>query len=89
MDALRELWAAAGLEAIETWEISVQRMFADFEDFWTTSLLSSSIGSTVAAMAAADVEQLKQRVRARLPADAAGRTTCGAYANAIRATKPK
>ena len=88
-DALRELWAAAGLEAIESRPISVQRVFADFEDFWTTSLLSSSIGATVAAMAAADVERLKERVRAHLPADAGGRIACGAHANAIRGRKTK
>ena len=88
VDALRELWAMAGLEAIELWPISVQRHFADFEDFWTTSLLSSSIGATVAAMAAADVERLKERVRPRLAADATGRIACGAYANAIRGRRP-
>ena len=89
MDALCELWTTAGLEAIETRSISVQRHFADFEDFWATSLLSSSIGATVAAMAAADVERLKERVRAHLPADAAGRIACGACANAIRGRRPQ
>ena len=37
MEALRELWTGAGLEAVETREITVQRTFADFDDFWTTS----------------------------------------------------
>src|SRR5690348_3737400 len=36
-DALSELWAAAGLAAIETRPISVERHFADFDDFWATS----------------------------------------------------
>ena len=87
-EALRELWAAAGLEAIETRRIDVQRHFADFDDFWATSLLSSSIGATVAAMTAADVARLKERVRERLPADAAGRIACGACANAIKGRRP-
>jgi SAM-dependent methyltransferase len=89
MDVLRELWAGAGLDAIETTEITVQRTFADFEDFWTTTLLGSSVGPTVAAMSSSDVARLKAGVRARLPADAAGRITYGARANAIKGRVPK
>jgi SAM-dependent methyltransferase len=84
MDALRDLWAAAGLEAVETREIIVRRTFVDFDDFWKTSLLATSVGPTVAAMAADDAERLKARVQARLPPDAAGRITYGARANAIK-----
>ena len=84
MDALRNLWRDAGLEAAETREITVQRTFADFDDFWTTSLLAVSIGPTVAAMTPGDVERLKAAVRARMPADAAGRITGQARANAIK-----
>ncbi len=88
MEALRDLWTGAGLDAVETREITVQRTFADFDDFWTTSLLGSSVGPTVAAMAARDVEILKARVQARLPADAAGRVTYSARANAIKGRVP-
>ena len=84
MEALRGLWTGAGLEAVETREITVGRTFADFDDFWTTCLMHWSIRATVAAMAPNDVELLKTRVRARLPADAAGRITCSAHANAIK-----
>ena len=84
MEALRDLWTGANLDAVETREIAVQRTFADFDDFWTTSMLGASIGPTVAAMASGDVERLKTRVRARLLADAAGRITYGARANAIK-----
>ncbi len=83
MEALRELWTAAGLGAVATKEIVVQRTFADFDDFWTTSLLGS-IGPTIAAMTAADRERLKTSVRPRLPADAAGRITHSARANAVK-----
>jgi SAM-dependent methyltransferase len=88
VEALRDLWTSANLDAVETREIAVQRTFADFDDFWTTSLLGSSIGPTVAAMAAGDVERLKARLRTRLPADAAGRITYGARANAIKGRVP-
>ena len=89
MEALRDLWTDAGLDAIETREITVQRTFADFDDFWTTTLMAPTVGPIVAAMASDDVERLKTRVRGRLPADAAGRITYGARANAIKGRLPK
>jgi ubiquinone/menaquinone biosynthesis C-methylase UbiE len=88
MEALRDLWTDAGLDAIETREITVERTFVDFDDFWTTTLLGSSVGPTVAAMAPGDVELLKTRVRTRLPADAAGRITYRARANAVKGRVP-
>jgi ubiquinone/menaquinone biosynthesis C-methylase UbiE len=88
MEALRDLWTGAGLDAVETREITVQRTFADFDDFWTTTLLGSSVGPTIAAMAPGDIELLKTRVRSRLPADAAGRITYGARANAVKGRVP-
>ena len=87
MEALQGLWAGAGLDAVETRQIAVQRTFANFDEFWTISL-GSSVGLVVAAMAPAKVETLKTRLRARLPADAAGRVTYGAYANAIKGRVP-
>ncbi len=89
IDALRSLWIGAGLDAVETREIAVHRTFADFDDFWTTGLLGASIRPMVAAMASGDVELLKARVRARLPADAAGRITCSARANAVKGRVPR
>ncbi len=89
IEAMRDLWRGAGLDAIETREITVQRTFADFEDFWTISLLGSSIRPTVAAMSPADTDLLKTRVRARLPADVAGRITYEARANAVKGRVPK
>jgi len=38
MEALRDLWTGAGLEAVETREITVHRTFADFDDFWMTKV---------------------------------------------------
>lgn len=89
MKALQDLWTGAGLEALETREIAVQRTFADFDDFWTTQLNFPSVGPVVATMAPADVETLKSRVRAALPADADGRITYGARAHAIKGYLPK
>jgi hypothetical protein len=84
MDAMRELWTGAGLHAVETREIAVQRTFADFDDYWTTILGGPSVSSTLATIKADELALLKTRMRARLPADAAGRITYSAWANAVK-----
>jgi len=89
MQAMRDLWMGAGLEAVETREIAVRRTFADFDDFWTTEIKSPAIAPVLATMASAGAEELKSRVRARLPADAEGRITYGARAHAIKGHLPK
>jgi SAM-dependent methyltransferase len=88
IDALRELWAGAGLEAVETREITVQRTFADFDDYWATVRGGASVGPRLAAMAPEALSRLCARVRGRLPADAAGRITYGARANAVKGRVP-
>lgn len=88
LDALESLWTGAGLEAVDTREIGVQRTFADFDDYWATILMAPSMGPKLAAMAADEVADLKARMRSYLPADAAGRITCSASANAVRGRVP-
>jgi hypothetical protein len=89
MEALRELWTGAGVEVIETREITVVRTFADFDEFWITNLAAPSVGPTIAAMPLGDAETLKARVQARLPPDAAGRISYAGRANAIKGRKPR
>jgi SAM-dependent methyltransferase len=88
MDAMHDLWNRAGLEGVEAREITVQRTFADFDDYWTTILGGPSVGPKLAAMTSEEIALLKERMRARLPADAAGRITYGARANAIQGRVP-
>ena len=88
LEALHGLWTGAGLDGVETMPITVSRTFADFEDYWTTSLLGSAIGPTVAGMPAEEAARLKARVRARLPADASGRISCSGRANAVKGRVP-
>ena len=89
MEVMRTLWTEAGLEAVETREITVQRTFADFDDYWTTILGGPSVGPKLASMAPGELALLQARVRGRLPADGSGRITYGARANAIRGRVPK
>lgn len=44
MEPLRTLWSDAGLVVIESREISVQRTFSGFDEFWRISQLGSGIG---------------------------------------------
>lgn len=89
LDNLQHLWSDAGLETVETQKIAVQHTFDSFEHFWTTALGVSSIKRTLANMAARGLAHLEERVRARLPADATGRVTCSARANAVKGRVPR
>ena len=86
-EALRDLWIGAGLTSVETHQIAVQRTFADFDDYWTTILGGPSVGGRLAAMGSAETAELKARLRARFPADASGRITYTARANAVKGTR--
>jgi SAM-dependent methyltransferase len=86
--AMMDLWTGADLDAVETREITVQRTFADFDDYWTTILGAPSVGPKLAVMASKDMAMLQGRMRARLRTDAAGRITCSARANAVKGYVP-
>jgi SAM-dependent methyltransferase len=88
METMRALWAGAGLVQIETREIAVERTFADFDSFWKIAQTGPRLAPRLAAMPAADLLVLQERLRARMTADAAGRVTCGARANAIKGWRP-
>lgn len=89
LDVLQELWSGAGLQSIETRAIEVERTFDDFEDWWQTVLTGPSVSAKLAAMAPDVRAALKGRMRAHHPADAAGRVTYGARANAVKGRVPR
>lgn len=86
---LSDLWHAAGLEAVETRTIAVRRTFTDFDDFWTSSRLSASLGPVIDGLDTARSARLAERLRERLHADSSGRITLGARANAVRGRVPE
>ncbi|MEO8346402.1 MAG: class I SAM-dependent methyltransferase [Betaproteobacteria bacterium] len=88
LNAMRALWTSAGLAAVETTAITVHRTFADFDDLWATSCMAPTVAPKIAAMAPDDVDLLKTGLRARLPADASGRITYSARANAVKGRVP-
>ena len=84
MESMRKLWSDAGMEAVETRKITVQRTFADFEDLWTASTGAGSVQATVEALSRSEAENIKTRLRATFPADAEDRITQSGFANAIK-----
>src|SRR5207253_2778116 len=58
MDVMRELWTRAGLDGVGTREITVQRTFADFDNYWTTVLGGPSVGPQLAALSSEDRARL-------------------------------
>lgn len=84
LDRLRALWNGAGLDAVATREIVVQRTYADFDDYWTTAMGGPSLRGQLGALAPDDAARLKDRLREQLPADAAGTITVSARANAAK-----
>ena len=88
MAALREVWITAGLEAVETRAISVQRCFADFEDCWRTFASFSITGPAIAAMTPNDLDYFNKRLQARLMTDTKERVTYAMSANAINGLVP-
>jgi len=88
LEALSALWQAAGLGAIETCTLTVQRTFADFEEYWNIVRGGPSVATRLRATPEAERAQLKERLRARLHADASGRIACSGRANAIKGRVP-
>jgi len=84
LEALLDLWNGSGLVEVETHTMTVERTFADFDDYWTTILGAPSAGPKLAAMAPDHLERLKTLMRQRLPADDLGRITYGARAHAVK-----
>jgi len=84
LDVLETLWKNAGLKEIETRAITVQRTFADFDDYWNTAERGPSMSGTLAKVAGDDRQRLKEKMRNRLPADSSGKITYSARANAVK-----
>jgi ubiquinone/menaquinone biosynthesis C-methylase UbiE len=87
IETLRELWTDAGLEAIATRSITVDRTFVDFESYWLSVISNASVAPIVRTMRANEIEELKTRLRAA-GTDGSRGITYQARANAIRGYVP-
>lgn len=90
LDALRGLFARAGLEEITTRTIEVTVSFPDFDEFWLAQTPSySPTTKIIAAMTTDERTKLTEAVRAHLPIRGDGRIEYPARANAIKAPVPR
>lgn len=87
LDALRTLWTGAGLKAVDTREIEVEREFIDFDEWWTSVRSAPSLGAQIASLAPEDAGRLRDLMRERLPSRD-GRIRAWARANAVRGIVP-
>ncbi|MBH1971271.1 class I SAM-dependent methyltransferase [Moraxellaceae bacterium AER2_44_116] len=81
---LHDLWLQTGLQDVETYEVVVERMFRDFDDYWSTVLVAPSLGAQLAAMPVDELVGFKETVRSRLGVCADGRICCSGRANAVK-----
>ena len=87
---LKVMWHVAGLCDIETRRIDIEAIYADFNDFWESSLvMASPIGNLVSMLAPVDRERLKGYLSDNLTRDTRGRVTRPAFVNAVKGRVPK
>lgn len=84
IDILQDLWIKANLLEVETMEISVQRTFVDFEDYWMTILGAPSVGHKLKAMEPEEIGLLRGQLSTRLQKDGQVPITYSARANAVK-----
>jgi ubiquinone/menaquinone biosynthesis C-methylase UbiE len=82
-EGLRGLWVRAGFVDIDAHVVRARRTFADFEDYWSTTIAAPNLAPKLTTMTPADVSQLKSRVRQQVPVEVGGRITIEVRANAI------
>jgi len=86
VDALRSLFARAGLDEIATRTIEVTVSFPDFNAFWLAQTPSySPMTKIIAAMTSSERARLTEAVRAQVPIGRDGSIEYPARANAIKA----
>jgi SAM-dependent methyltransferase len=86
-DALRALFAAAGLRAIAQRPIDVPTVFENFDGYWSPFLGGQGPAPTYCMSLPEDARvALRERLRASLPTDADGKIRLIARAFAVRAT---
>jgi SAM-dependent methyltransferase len=85
LEAMQELWQAAGLQDVETRVIRIAVEFAGFDDLWSSiDLPAGPLGMFLRKMSADAREQFRARLREQLPAAGDGRIAYEATANAIK-----
>ncbi len=88
LDALRALWAGAGLVDVRTDVVRVQRTFDDFDQYFAIAKTGPRIAPAIASMSPDAVAVFRERLRERVAVDAQGRVVVDGAANAIAGRVP-
>jgi len=88
LDALRALWQGAGLVDLGTETFEVRREYESFDRYWDIARTGPRVATTVAGLSDPDRARLREALKRRVPADAAGRVVRTARANAIKGWVP-
>ena len=86
IENLNDLWSLAGIENIESKQITVSRTFASFEELWKITLKSPALQPVLNRINTRDLSELKQNVKANLLVNKNQSVTYAAHANAIKGT---
>jgi hypothetical protein len=79
----------AGLESVETQVIHVRTVYSDFDDYWDSNAVPiGPQGKLIAAMSPTAREELRSRLRDRLPFLPDGRVVYEAFANSVKGWVP-
>jgi SAM-dependent methyltransferase len=87
IDASAALWREAGLRQVRTCQITVQRHFDGFDDYWRSAASSNTLRPMSEAMTAEQRDVVRANVRHRLHGGD-GLLTVSARANAVCGIKP-
>lgn len=87
IEASTTLWRAAGLQQVRTRQITVQRRFDSFDDYWHSAESSQTLKPMFDAMPPERRDELQRKVHQRLQAGD-GALTVSARANAICGIRP-
>ena len=87
LDNLTRLWQESGLHSVETRAITVEREFADFEEFWTIAQLAPTLSHALQTLPADVLAGVKERVRSKIHTRG-GKVVHSARANAAKGIRP-
>ena len=87
-DRMEALWRDAGLGAIATTRIDVRVVYADFDAFWAVNTIVGPAALAVRGLSPTKRDEVRARVRERLPKDREGRISYIAHANAVKGRVP-
>jgi SAM-dependent methyltransferase len=88
LDACTALWREAGLQQVRSCQITVQRRFESFDDYWASAESSNTLRPMFEAMPAEQREGLRANVRRRLQAaEGDAPLSVSARANAVSGIK--